>query len=255
MKIDLSEPSPRCFSRAPIVEAVIDLRAKPTVNWEPDSLKAQLKELLPDYPHVQTKRTYQSEFKAAEGKPPEQKLIDLGWSGLMLKSQDRLQVLQFQKEGFAFSRLPPYQDWASFSTEALRLWDVYVKTMKPEAIQRIGVRFIDRMLFPADGFKLKNYIVESQQPLESVGLISCGFLYRDTLAVPETGYNVTLIRTIQPPEGTPPTLPVILDVDVFTTSPSELDGALVRHKLQEIRWLKNKIFFSSITETTKGMYQ
>lgn len=255
MKIDLSEPTPTCLSRAPIVEAVIDLRAKPTANWEPEELKALLKRELPDYPVVQTQRAFKTELKATAGKPPEQNLIDLGWSGLMLTSADKLQVVQFQKEGFAFSRLAPYKDWVTFSTEALRLWAIYVKVMKPQAIQRMGVRFIDRMLFPADGLKLKDYIFELPQPLESIGLVSRGFLYRDTLAVPDTEYIISIIRTIQPSEGTPPKLPVILDIDVFTNNPAELDGSLICHKLEEMRWLKNKTFYSIVTDKTKGLYQ
>lgn len=254
MKIDLSEVFP-ALSHAPIVEAVLDLRAKPSMQWDQEGFKEQLKKALPDYPKVEAQRAFKGELKAAAGKLPEHQVIDLGWTGLRFRSQDTLQVAQFRKEGFAFSRLKPYQNWELFTTEALRLWGVFVEVMRPVAIQRIGVRCINRMTFPADGFKLDNYLVGSTQPLATLGLVRGGFLYRDTLVVPDTSYKVNVIRTVQPLEGTPPNVPVILDIDVFTTTPTELDETVLRQRLAEMRWLKNKIFSASITPETKGIIQ
>jgi uncharacterized protein (TIGR04255 family) len=254
MKINLSENFPQ-LSRAPIVEAVLDLRAKPSVQWDQEAFKQQLKEVLPDYPKIEAQRAFKGEIKAGVGQPPEQRVIDLGWNALRFRSADKLQVAQFRKDGFAFSRLKPYQNWNPFTAEALRLWGVFVKVMRPEAIQRVGVRFINRISFPADGFSLEDYFLSSPQPLVALGLVPAGFLYRDTLIVPETGYKVNLVRTIQPPEGTPPSLPVILDIDVFINSPMELDDTALRQRLGEMRWLKNKVFFGSVTRKAKGIIQ
>lgn len=254
MNINFSETFPH-LSRAPIVEAVIDLRAKPSVQWQQEGFQKFLKEKLPDYPTTQYQRLSQLEFKTEPGKPPEQRVVDLGCTGLLFRPQDKLQVAQFQKEGFAFSRLTPYQKWELFMAEALRLWKIFVEVARPVAIQRIGVRFINRMTFPADAFNLDEYLVGSPQPKSTLGFLRAGFLYSDTLVVPETNYSVNLIRTIQPAQGTPPSIPIILDIDVFTTAVAELVDADIEKRLTEMRWLKNKIFFGNITEKTKGSFQ
>ena len=254
MNIDFSEKFPH-LSRAPIVEAVIDLRAKPSVQFDQKDFQKRLEERLPDYPTVRPQRTFQGEFKAEAGKPPEQRVVDLGWSGLLFQSQDQSRVAQFQREGFAFSRLKPYQEWELFEAEALRLWKTYVELASPVAVQRIGVRFINRMPFLADGFRLDDYLNDSPQPLPTLGLIRGGFLHQDSFRLPETNYVVNVIRTVQPAEGTPASVPVILDIDVFTNAQMELDEALLKKRLAEMRWLKNKIFFVSLATRTKERLQ
>lgn len=250
MNIDISETFPH-LTRAPIVEAVIDLRANPSVQWDQDDFQKRLKQQLSDYPTAQPQRRFQGEIKAEAGKPFEQRVVDLGWSGLQFRSKDQSNVAKFEKDGFAFSRLEPYQDWHSFEAEALRLWKTYVELTRPVAIQRIGVRFINRMLFPADGFRLDAYLNDSPQPLLSLGLIRGGFLHVDAFRVPETAYVVNLARTEQPIEGTPARIPVILDIDVFTYELMALDETLLKKRLAEMAWWKNKVFFSSITAKTQ----
>ena len=41
---------------------------------------------------------------------------------------------------------------------------------------------------------------------------------------------------------------LILDIDVFTTRAMELNEEVFLKRLQEMRWLKNKAFFGSITQ-------
>lgn len=75
-----------------------------------------------------------------------------------------------------------------------------------------------------------------------------GFMHQDTLAVPNYPYAVNVIRTIHPPVAPGiPGLVLILDIDVFTTQAFELDRAAMRQRLLEMRWLKNKAFFGSVT--------
>ncbi|MGD1001820.1 MAG: TIGR04255 family protein [Candidatus Brocadiia bacterium] len=253
MNIDFSETFPH-LPRAPIVEAVIDLRAKPSVPWDQEAFQKRLKEKLPDYPTAQQLRQFQGQLTAEAGKLPEHRVVDIGWTGLQFWSKDQHNVAKFEKDGFAFSRLEPYQNWKAFEEEALRLWKAYVELTLPDVIQRIGVRFINRMLFPNDGFRLEDYLIGSPQPLASLGLARGWFLHQDALRLPETSYMVNLIRTMQPAEGTPAKVPLILDIDVFIYEPMDLDEAPLKKRLVEMQWLKNRVFFDSITPKTKGIF-
>ena len=48
---------------------------------------------------------------------------------------------------------------------------------------------------------------------------------------------------------------LILDIDVFTTHGFELDDSVLERRLSEMRWLKNKVFFGSITEKAFEMFR
>lgn len=72
-----------------------------------------------------------------------------------------------------------------------------------------------------------------------------GFIHQDTFDIPQYPYNLTVRQTIQPPH--PPSsdeFSYILDLDVFTTRPVELAENEVHDRLSEMRWIKNRAFYS-----------
>jgi uncharacterized protein (TIGR04255 family) len=48
---------------------------------------------------------------------------------------------------------------------------------------------------------------------------------------------------------------LLLDIDVFSTEPIELRDDLLLKRLFEMRWLKNKAFFGSITPQALESFQ
>lgn len=82
------------------------------------------------------------------------------------------------------------------------------------------------------------------------------FMHHDTLAVPGHPYSINVIRTIQlPPDSGSPGLALILDIDVFTTPEFRLDETMVVPRLTEMRWLKNKVFFGTVTDKALELFR
>src|SRR5258708_482458 len=70
---------------------------------------------LPDYPLALAQRAFQQEFQIGINQPAQGSFQDLGLKGFRLQSRDNLQITQFNRDGFAFSRLQPYESWQGFS--------------------------------------------------------------------------------------------------------------------------------------------
>lgn len=236
--------------KAPIVEAVIDIRARATAAFEEPSVRSQLEAKLNGYGFLDSQRKFRHELQlqVEGGKPPGQKVHDLGWKGLRFRSADEKHIAQFNQDGFVFSRLEPYKDWPQLSSEGLKLWKVFKELARPKEIDRIGLRFINRFLLPQGELSFEDYIQPA--PVSPVGmdLPFRGFMHHDTLAVLGHPYAINVIRTIQsPPNSGGPGVALILDIDVFTTQGSGVDEAMLVRRLLEMRWLKNKVFFGSVT--------
>jgi uncharacterized protein (TIGR04255 family) len=242
--IDVDHEFPH-LSRAPIVEAVIAIGARPTVNWEEATIRPLATEKLTDYVFQSSQREYQLEAKMAAGKPPSQELRDLGWKGLRYTTTDKKRVIQFNRDGFAFSRLQPYGNWAELREEALRLWAVFVQIAAPTGVGRIGVRYINRIGLPAGEQDISNYVVPAPQPPPTVDLKLRSFIHHDVLEAPGYPYHVRVVKTLQEEEKKGCFL--IFDIDVFTDEKLSIDDQMIRKHLEEMRWLKNSVFFSSIT--------
>jgi uncharacterized protein (TIGR04255 family) len=246
-KIDLTESFPP-LSRAPIVEAVIGITARAESAWEEDAIAKQFKQRLPDYSNVQSHREVRHELKVAADAQPEQTVHDMGWHGLRCESVDKLLIAQFNRDGFSFSRLKPYQTWGQFHQEGLRLWKLYNEIAQPSEIQRIGLRFINRIEFLQDKVELEDFLENPPKPPRGMEVPFAGFLHHNTLSIPG-GYSINVIQTIQPPQEANAFWGVILDVDVSTTEPIVKQDLIEQH-LTKMRWLKNKVFFGSITPKT-----
>jgi uncharacterized protein (TIGR04255 family) len=78
--------------------------------------------------------------------------------GYDFPSGDGKQIFQARLDGFAFSRLAPYDCWESFRDEGRRLWEIYRTVAQPEVVTRIGVRYINRLDLPLQNLDFKHYL-------------------------------------------------------------------------------------------------
>ena len=243
MIIDLNEKFP-LLSHAPIVEAVLAVSARAEMPWEESYILEQIKKDLPEYPVVQSAQEIQHKITIAPDVPSQQATQVIGWRGLRCESADKRQIVQFNRDFFSFSRLKPYRNWDSFFQEGMRLWTKYRALANPTEIQRIGLRFINKIKLPQQPIELDDYLECSPKTPKGLDVPLEGFLHHNILAIPGHPYNVNVIQTVQPaPEME---WGIILDIDVFTNEPILNIGSIEEH-LVRMRWIKNKVFFGSIT--------
>lgn len=253
--IDTAESFPH-LNRAPIIESVIDIRALATTTFEEEALRTALAPRLQGYRFLVAPREFRQEFRMEMGGPAEQNFQDLGLKGLHFQSDDQKQIVQFNRDGFVFSRLEPYRDWTSFVDEGMSLWRLFDEIARPVEIHRIGLRFINRIQLPVGESRFGDYIQPAPVPPRDLALPFHGFLHQETLAVPGCNYAINVVRAIQPPpaEGAAG-IGLILDIDVFTTQGFDHDVNRVIQSLQEMRWLKDKTFFGCITPNALELFQ
>ncbi len=234
------------LSKASVTEAVIEFRTRAILAWEEERLDTGLRERLPEYPQRQLKHLQEGTFQF--GSSPEARINDLG-RFIVATSEDGRQVIQFHRDRFVFSRLAPYNHWEAFQAEGLRLWHLHCELAAPNEIQRVGVRFINQFPMQAGADFDDFFHAAPKMPAGLEQLPLSGFLHRESFVVPGYPYGINLIRTVQPsPQEELGAAQLILDIDVFTTEPLPLDEEPVKGRLREMRWLKNKVFFGSVSK-------
>lgn len=251
-KIDLSQGFPH-LSRAPIVEAVISITATGERPWDLARMVAELKGSLSGYPESMPQKEFQSELRMDSNAAPRAAVRDLGWKGMCYRSEDRHNLVTFGREGFQFNRLRPYENWEKFSAEAIRLWKVFVRVTQPTEAQKVVVRFINNLELPPKELQFEEYIDPHPKPPRNLELPFRGFFQKDVLVVPGTPYLISVVRTIQ---GLPfERLGLIIDIDVTREQSFQLkDLTEIERYLLEMRWLKNRAFFGSVTERVLKAY-
>jgi uncharacterized protein (TIGR04255 family) len=232
------------LAAAPIVEAVIHWHARAQQNWDHDELARELAARLPDYPEQKEQHQVLFEVDAnldEDAKPTATR--HGGWRGFRHLTPDKRNIAQFNRDGFVFSRLRPYQSWEDFEREARRLWGIFLDLAAPSEISRLGVRFINPIPIGA-GKDLGDYLVDP--PSQPLSLPIDGFLYQSTFNVPGHDLGVNIVKTAQGSDGTGSEAGLILDMDVFTKRPLSCDEATMDDVLSKMRGLKNAVFFSLV---------
>jgi uncharacterized protein (TIGR04255 family) len=105
LNIDFGEQFPH-LSKAPITEAVIEIRGRASTPWDEETIRAKLKDEIPEYPNHKSGRAQKLELNPQ--KDPKFAIQDLGWLGLMFTSTDGKNIAKFHIDTFSLSRLQPY---------------------------------------------------------------------------------------------------------------------------------------------------
>jgi uncharacterized protein (TIGR04255 family) len=241
------------YEKAPITEALIDIQVEMPASFSFEQLNAIKALVSDDYPHPQQRQLGQAQFLIG----PELKASTTNKPfGIQFFSPDRLQVFQANVNGFAFSRLEPYQSWEFLRDEARRLWAIYRATAMPTRITRMAVRYINQFHFPAvTSMEPDDYLntfpeLSKWLPEELRGVSN----FSMTLHLPQTDLGATLIvnEALSGP-AQENSVPIILDLDLFVDNPALGNDSDMWNLFERLRERKNLYFEACITDKTREL--
>jgi len=239
--------------RAPIVEALVDLKVSPPAGGL-DAIEPFAALISLDFPNRQRLAHLSANLRISEtDAAPEFAPGTSQVLGSIFTASDSSKAVQSRIDGFSFSQLGKYDDWATLRRNARGYWDQYVSTVHPMNVSRWALRFINRIELPLPMRDFGDYL--RTMPVISPDLpqgLSEFFL---RLVVPFPSATVVVSQTIDAAGVTPESIPIILDIDVFESGELPASGEEIWERLDRLREIKNDVFFKSITETTWRMYE
>jgi uncharacterized protein (TIGR04255 family) len=242
------------LKKAPITEAIIDFRVRLPGGFEIERFKEAHPQFQKEYPHAAEGQAIRGELKKAHGQPASCCEKDLGIRGYGFHSADKKNIIQFRRDGFTFNRLRPYTSWNEIFPEALRFWSLYVQIAAPEEITRIAVRYINRLSLPSPQLNFADYLLAPPPLPQGVPQSVNGFITRVGLHDPQTMIGATVIQALETPLDEQ-YVPLILDIDVFQQNLADSDPAKILERFGDLRAMKNRIFFGSLTEKAIRLFQ
>lgn len=139
-------PEPAHYSKAPILEALLEIFVTPLPVESLAALDALGGRIRDDYPNRVTRTQVMAQIVAG---PQVGAVTSQQSDGFIYHSADGKQRLQVHLNGFAFHRLTPYESWQPFRDEARRLWNLYSDAVGGPTVFRVGARYINQLSFPA----------------------------------------------------------------------------------------------------------
>jgi uncharacterized protein (TIGR04255 family) len=241
---------PRAYlSHAPIVEAVVDFRVLRHSAVTADHFSDLTTVIGSEYAAKDWIQAIEARFGLHGGKQMEPMQVSqpLGWRYRAPEA-----IAQFRIDGFTFSKLEPYTTWDAVFAEASRLWQRYVEIAAPLEVSRIAVRYINRLKLPGPA-TLGRYLEAPPVLPKPIPQAVREFLTRVVVVDEARRASAILVQALEASLD-PAVVPVLLDIDAFREGAlSPQDGDIPVY-FEQLRQLKNDIFFASITEETVEMY-
>lgn len=241
------------LANAPIVEAVIDWKAKLPEPFEMAKLK-QVGDLISrGYSHVDEQRQFEHLIQVSESEP-KQSVRQMGVQAYRYRSADETRIAVLRRDGFSFSRLKPYTNWDEVFAEAFALWGIYSSRVNPEEISRIAVRYINRLLLPLPIVDFAEYLTAPPTLPEKIPQLLSAFVMQTVVHEPGSDISARITQAIESgPIGDK--LPILLDIDAFINKSFSPEDNDLQDLFTGLREMKNRIFFASLTKKTVDLFR
>ncbi len=244
------------FPNAPITEALLDIRVTLPAQTDLAKLATFHDAIKKQYPSKQERLAWRGHLEIKASPVPEVSQSATGGpDGYLFTSVDGRQVVQARLEGFTFSRLKPYDKWATLRDEARELWQHYVQIASPETVTRIALRYINRIEIPLPMRDFKDYILTTPEIAPDLPQGLGSFFMRLVIPDPKAQAVAIVTETMEPIDESRNRLPLIFDIDVFRTAAFNIQDNVMWEAFEYLHDLKNDIFFKSITPKTKELFQ
>lgn len=129
-----------------LVEALceIHLQLSHADPWKPTKPGAFFKVAQETYPEIEPVTQQGVQLVIGPDSLPQQQLLPPKMS-FRLKHRERPLMLQLSEKIFTINALRPYLGWKHMKAELQQVWPWVMEIIKPDAVTRVGMRYINRI--------------------------------------------------------------------------------------------------------------
>lgn len=236
------------YPNCPIKEAVFDIRVTGLENIIQDDIEILHELIKTNYPQKKKTLNIFGDFEIKDNKEITNNNTKTQFRGIIFSNTKNNKQVQFRVDGFTLNFLAPYSNWDEFYNEALVLWNIYFNNLKPKEINRIALRYINKIDIPLPLESFQEYITNMPPIPKSLPQFYNGFFMQIQVPCEDNNYTALITETIETP--TKDLIPFILDIDVF----KEINNDFKFTDFNYIRSMKNLIFEDFITDKTRKLF-
>lgn len=239
------------YSRAPIIEAVIELRI--VGNLAQRTVDKIAKRVKKRYAHQAPLQHFDFKLDMTGSGNAE---VHQRATGFRLATDDQADIALVTQTNLTTARLSPYPGWDTFRAIAQSNWADWQAVAAAFPLARMGARYINRLDIPigADNMiKLDQYVAVFPRT-ELLERPLSGFTVQASFETFLPHWSATITTAPMFPPPVPGHLSLLLDIDVArsTALPEKADD--LWPMMDEARVIKNDLFERALTPTAKELF-
>lgn len=239
------------YKKSPIAEAVCEFRFRGASDWDWTILGLVYQQIKAEFPQKRQEAAFEINIAPQQGKV--EKSVGGSLSKMQFLREDGSAMVQIGPDLLAINVLPPYPGWETFQALISRQFDIYNSIARPIGFKRIGLRYINKIIFPTQSIETTEYFHYYPRLPEPVEQTHGPFSMRVMHAY-EGGRDVLNIQMgNMNPEGENPA--IALDLDYYLNQPDKVE---LRKGLEWVSTAHENIeamFEACITDKTRTLFE
>lgn len=239
------------YKKAPILEAAIEFRWASAVPMDALASAARIP-VFERFEEPKPRRLMSANFDLEAGGVT-QEVTEVGFEMVLKDGSERVFL---ERDKFVYVQSAPYDQWDDFLGRAMAIMAPTIKSLELAEFSRVGVRFINRIDVPTDEdgkFATDDYItIKFDGPRQDKGIVE-EFVLRVVKPTQKDNISYALV-VASSPSPLPDHSGIVVDIDVFTQTPTSVVGPKLSTTLGELRVEKDEIFESCITEKARALF-
>ncbi len=162
-------------------------------------------------------------------------------------TEDNLRKLRIEKDSIVVVNEGSYLGWENFKLEVMDCLNLLSEQLKECSVNRVSIRFINKFTF--DSFEDPLDYFSQMISTESVSRYPLlKYSFRLNVVIPDTDIQAIINNASEPNnEGKSD---YYLDIDVLSHTLISFDLSLISDQMENIREVKNNIFFDTVKQKT-----
>ncbi|MBP8972751.1 MAG: TIGR04255 family protein [Anaerolineae bacterium] len=241
----------RRYRHPPIIEALCEFRFEPSAPWDLAIPGLIYEKVRVDFPKRQQAKAFEVNV-AASPESVEQRLVTT--DRIQFLREDEKALIQVDRNLLAVNHLAPYPTWQEFLPLIRLGFNAYVEVARPKGIQRIGLRYINRIEMPGQDIELEDFL--EFRPFIGPDLPQNFDSFIAGIQVPyEHSRDSLRLQIASAVAGVPNMAAVLLDLDYFLAQPNQITLDNVFEWVQIAHDHVEEAFEACITDRLREMFE
>ncbi len=245
------------YNNPPIQEALVEFRFEPSQEWDltmPGRLHAELAASYPGKPRQQN--VVEASLVAREGQAPNFEVRD-GLGKVQLVTDDASRLVAMGPDVLSVHMLQPYQrkaegsGWDEFRPRIVEALNGYWKVADPVGVQRIGLRYINKVAIPESSVEIGRYLRAAPPSVEGLPSQLRGFVARVEYTYDDEVRLVVSHATVDALEGQ---VAFLVDIDVIWKSEAAVGREKALDMADDLRVRERDVFEALITDEARRLF-
>jgi uncharacterized protein (TIGR04255 family) len=240
----------RRYKKPSVSEAICEFQFRGAKEWDWTIPGLLYQEIREEFPQKRQEKAF--EINIAQMGKIEQS-VGGSLSKMQFLREDGSAMVQIGPDLLAINVLPPYPGWEVFEALIRRQFEIYLRVVQPVGFRRIGLRYINQIVFPANIIETTEYFHYYPRLPETVEQIHGPFSMRVLHTYEAERDVMTFQMAHMKPTGEK--LTIALDLDYYLAKPDTVELGKGLEWVSQAHDKIEAMFEASITDSTRNLFE